>query len=213
MSLIPIRLGAPLVFEDTFTFDKPAVIARCEELANNTPGFNSTTQNIEIGDAGTTALGQYGNSSNDIQLQQGQPHTWPELSKFMTWVGQNASQILKTWEFDFDRIAVTNSWVNRHRKGGWTNWHIHHHAHLSIAAYFQADEKSGHLILEDPLEPIWEGYPAFRKTHMNGGYRLPVEDNKVYFFAPFFRHSTEASQSDKDRWVLSLNLQTFKDIK
>jgi hypothetical protein len=111
---------------------------------------------------------------------------------------------------DYDKIAIVNSWVNRHRKGGWTNWHVHNNTDLNIAAYISAPPDSGSLIMADPLEYHWSGYNAYRRINGTGGFTLPVEDNKVYFFPSFMRHSTLSSNSDEDRWVLSVNFKTFK---
>lgn len=210
MDLTGIRLGAPIMYESSYKFDKVNVIKRCEDLAAATPGFSRAAMNIEIGDAGTTAVGQFANENFDPLDQANQPHTWPELQGFVEWLGPVANRIFQSWEFDFDNISIANSWVNRHRKGGWTNFHVHRNAHLSVAAYIQADEDSGHLLMADPLENHWGGYPVIRKSEINGGYRLPVKDNTVYLFAPFVRHGTEASKSNKDRWVLSLNLHAYK---
>jgi uncharacterized protein (TIGR02466 family) len=210
MNLQPISLGPTLVYESEYKFDKKSVLARAESLAANTKGFGTIINPLEIGDAGSTAMGQYDGSTFSPIHQENQPHTWPELQGFVEWLGPIAERIFKIWEFDFDKIAITNSWVNRHRQGGWTNFHVHHNSHLSLAAYIQADELSGHLLIEDPLEPYWTGYPCNKRTRRLGGYRLPALDNKVYLFSSFLRHGTEASKSNQDRWVLSINLECFK---
>ena len=210
MSVQGIRTGAPLIYEGEFEFDQQALLARAQQLADNTPGFGKVINPIEIGDAGSTAMGQYKGSTFNPVVQNNQPHTWPELKGFVEWLGPVAKRILTDWEFDFDTVAITNSWVNRHGQGGWTNFHIHHNAHLALAAYIQAEENSGHLIIDDPVEPYWTGYPCMRKIRMHGGYRLPATSNKVYLFAPFLRHGTEQNKSGKDRWVISMNLQTYK---
>lgn len=212
--LQPIRLGPPLLYEGSYKFDKAAVLKRCTALADATPGFDSTMQNIEIGDAGSTASGQFAGSTKDAVTQEGQPHTWPELDGFVKWMIKEIPLIMKDWEIPAEGIVITNSWVNRHRKGGWTNWHIHHGAKLCLAAYIQAPKNSGHLLMVDPLEYHWEGFPNdSRNVNRTGGYRLPVSDNKVYFFAPFLRHGTEPNYSDEDRWVLSMNLDIRTSVK
>jgi hypothetical protein len=151
MDLVGIRLGAPIVYESSYKFDKSALVKRCEDLATATPGFDRVAMNIEIGDAGTTVVGQFANSNFDPLDQSNQPHTWTELQGFVEWLGPVANKIFRSWEYDFDSISITNSWVNRHRKGGWTNFHVHRNAHLSVAAYIQADEDSVHLLMADPL--------------------------------------------------------------
>lgn len=209
MALQGIRLGPPMVFEDTYEFDKSVIIPKCESLAKETPNFDTEFQtSLEIGDAGSTAAGQF--APNRMSLGPKQPHLWPEMKGFVSWALPIAKRILHEWEYEYDRISIVNSWVNRHRKGGWTNWHCHTNTDLAIAAYIKAPPNSGSLLMADPLEYFWGGYNVHRKINGVGGYTLPVEDNKVYFFHSAMRHCTEASKSDEDRWVLSVNFKTFK---
>jgi Putative 2OG-Fe(II) oxygenase len=211
MALQGIRLGPPLVYEDTYQFDTAKIVAKCEELAVMTPNFETAFQtSLEVGAAGSTAAGQY--APNRMILGSRQPHLWPEMKDFVNWVKPIANRILKEWEIDYDKVAIVNSWVNRHRKGGWTNWHVHNNTDLNIAAYISVPPDSGSLVMADPLEYHWSGYNAYRKINGAGGYILPVETNKVYFFPSFMRHSTLSSNSDEDRWVLSMNFKTSKNI-
>ena len=209
MTVSGIHLGPPLMYEGTYNFDKKTILPLCEQLAKDTPGFDTLFQDsLEIGAAGSTAAGGHGPESDTLVYRQ--PHRWPELQGFTSWVLANAKVILKSWEFQFDNVMVINSWTNRHRKGGFTNWHRHYHTDLNVAAYLQAPPNCGNLLVTDPLEMHWEGYPAYRKHNHLGGYSLEVEDNKVYFFPSFLRHSTEASKSDEDRWVITYNLKTTR---
>jgi uncharacterized protein (TIGR02466 family) len=197
------------MYEGTYNFDKKILIPLCEKLANDTPGFDTILQeSLEIGAAGSTAAGIHSSKANELFYQQ--PHKWPELKDFTNWIIAHATQILKSWEFQFDNVVIVSSWTNRHRKGGFTNWHQHYHTDLNVAAYLQAPPDSGNLLITDPLEMHWAGYPVYRNHDFRGGYVLTAEDNKVYFFPGFLRHSTEASKSDEDRWVITYNIKTTR---
>lgn len=209
MALQGIRLGPPMIYEDQFEFDKSIIIPKCEALAKETPNFETAFQtSLEIGAAGSTAAGQH--APNRMSLGPKQPHLWPEMKGFVNWALPIVKRILVEWEYDYERVAIVNSWVNRHRKGGWTNWHVHNNTDLAIAAYIQAPPNSGNLLMADPMEYYWSGYNAYRKVNGAGGFTLPAEDNKVYFFSAGLRHSTQPSESDDDRWVMSMNFKTFK---
>lgn len=195
--LVPKPLGKPLVFESTWRFNQSVLIPKCEKLAETSPGFDSNNEGLEIGNAGTTA-------KNKDEM----PHTWPEMKSFVSWIYSNADVILQKWGFVYDSLIITDSWINRHRRGGWTNWHVHKNTDLVVAAYISAPPGTGDLLMTDPLEPTWFGYPTDQS-----GYKFPAITDKVYFFAPFILHGTEINRTDQERWVLSLNIKSFKFLK
>jgi hypothetical protein len=197
-TLKALKPGPAWLFETSYPFNQAAIIAKCEDHAKNSPDFDTFNDQLEIGAAGSTAL----NFKN-------MPHTWPELRDFLGYADQCARKILESWNYSYDQIGITRSWINRHRKGGWTNWHTHHHADLVLVAYLKAPEKGGDLVLADPLEYHWAGIPIGTSRTFN----IKTETNKVILMAPFIRHSTESSNSDEDRWVLSINFKTSNKMK
>ena len=197
----PVAMGLPLIFEGSFAFDHSTIIPKCEEYIKTAPGFGTYHPTLEVGNAGSS-----------VEEHKNNPHTWPELKPFMNWVANQAVDIFKIWGHPFDDIIVSNSWVNRHRKGGWTNFHSHDNASLVVAAYLKVPPNSGNLIMVDPLEYHWHGLRVKMGAPLGTDKVLPVKTNKVYFFAPFLRHGTEQSKSDDDRWVLSINLSTIMKL-
>jgi uncharacterized protein (TIGR02466 family) len=196
----PKGIGVPLIFEDTFHFDKTSAIKKLESISAITPTFTNYGEGLEVGNAGSTA----GNHLN-------QPHEQVDFAQFTTWALQRAHTILSYWwHFEFDYIEVTRSWSNCHKKGGWTNYHTHANSDLVLAAYVQAPPNSGDLMIVDPLENHWFGMMTTMNNRSPLAIKYPVADNRVYFFAPFLRHATEPSQSDEDRWVISMNFNCRK---
>lgn len=195
--LIPKTIGKTLAFEGNWRFNQSVLIPKCEQLAETSPGFGAGINGLELGDAGSTA-----------HNKEEMPHMWPELKSFVSWIYTNTDVILTQWGFEYDSLVITNSWINRHKRGGWTNFHHHKNTDLVVAAYINAPAGSGDLILTDPLEPFWFGFPTD-----GAGYKLPARTDKVYFFAPFILHGTEPNNTDQDRWVISLNIKSFKFIK
>lgn len=197
-----LKPGPAWLFETSYPFNQTEIIAKCEDYARNSPNFNNFNDHLEVGDAGSTAT----NHKNP-------PHTWPELRDFFGYADQCARKIFESWKLVYDNIGITRSWVNRHRRGGWTNWHTHHNSDLLLVAYFKATENSGNLILADPLEYHWAGVPI--ETPVNHGHSFTVksETNKVVFMAPYIRHCTESNNTDDDRWVLSVNYKTSIKMK
>ena len=195
-TLTGIHLGKPPVYEDHYTFDQKVLLPKLQGLAEATEGFDKKFRHIEIGAAGTTAVGGY---------HEWQPHLWPELQDYIAWARPRVSRILGEWGYRYQRMGVSNSWANRHRKGGWTNWHCHGNVQVSTAAYISAPPNSGNLIMADPLETSWSSAILTRHESGRQGFSLPAETNRVYFFPGWLKHSTEPNETDQDRWVLSVN--------
>jgi hypothetical protein len=203
-----IKITRPLVFEDTYDFNKIILLPKCLALAQE-PHFNSKKEPLMMGSAGTSAKADLINGINNISRDPDQPHLWPELNHFVSWVRNKARGIFDEWRFEYSDIEITKSWINRHQQGGWTNAHYHLYSDLVVSAYIQAPLGSGNLVITDPMEYHWMGYRAAVNTDILLGNIIPVEDNTVVFFAPFLRHHTEINQTQQDRWVLSLNLRTL----
>ena len=198
--MTPRHIGVPLIFEEDYTFDKAVVIPRLEKITAISKDFDNYGQTLEVGNAGSTA----GNHLNQI-------HEQPEFDDFSSWALRKAHHILSyRWDFEFDYIEITRSWSNRHKRGGWTNYHTHANCDLVLAAYVQAPPDCGNLLIIDPMENHWFGMSTKMNLRSPLTYSYPVQDNRVYFFAPFLRHATEPSKSDEDRWVLSMNFNCRK---
>ena len=202
-----INITRPLVFEDTYNFNKTILLPKCLQQAQS-PGFTSNKEPLMIGAVGTSATASVNNGINNIVTDPNQPHYWPELSHFTSWMLNKADEIFKMWQFEYSGIEIVKSWVNRHQQGGWTNAHYHLYSDLVVSAYIQAPQGSGNLVITDPMEYHWMGHRTSINTDILLGNSIPVRDNTVLFFAPFLRHHTEINQTQQDRWVLSLNLRT-----
>jgi uncharacterized protein (TIGR02466 family) len=203
-----VRITRPLVFEDTFNFNKGALIPKFEELSKG-PNFNWSADPLMNGSAGTSAIPSVQNGITHVNDNSTHPHNWPELSQFVNWVLDKADKIFKEWKFEYGGIEITKSWINKHQQGGWTNSHYHHYNDLALVAYIQAPENSGNLLMTDPMEYHWMGFRSYINAEILMGSSIPVRDNKVVFFAPFIRHGTEKNHSNIDRWALSMNIRTI----
>lgn len=181
------------MFEGEYEFDRASLIPKLEHLADNSK-FQNYGNLLEVGDAGSSAH-DYVN----------QPHLL--LPEFTQWVLERASEVFALWRMQTTKPVIARSWVNRHRKGGWTNFHTHPNTDLVVAAYVQVPKNGGNLLVIDPLENHWFGMPTMRNLNQTG-VPFPAVNDKVYFFAPFIRHATEVSNSDRDRWVLTININS-----
>ena len=109
-------------------------------------------------------------------------------------------------------MSVAESWINVHRKGGWTEAHHHQNACIAIAAYLEVPENSGNLLIENPLRPYKCSEPiAQNSTDLIWG-TIEVETNDVLFFPGWLTHKTELNSTDNPRYVLSTNLSTLNGV-
>jgi len=199
--LTEVRLTKPVMFENEYRFDKSTLISKFEKISNN-PNFIKGAKPLLSGNGSGTS---YNMSKDPIDWQ---PHLWIELTDFVTWIKEQATEIFKIWKFEYTNPIIDNSWVNRHQKDGSTGSHYHHFCDLVVTAYVQAPIQSGNLIVTDPLEYHWLGFRSYINADISHGNRILSKDNKVLFFAPFLRHETEINQTNEDRWVMSFNIKT-----
>ena len=103
-------------------------------------------------------------------------------------------------------MSVSESWINVHRKGGWTQAHHHQNACIAIAAYLEVPENSGNLLIENPLRPYKCSEPLSQNSEDLIWGPIEVETNDVLFFPGWLTHKTESNPTDNPRYVLSTNL-------
>jgi len=156
---------------------------------------------------------EYGNAvSTVIHNSNGQPHTWQENKKFIQFLNANMPYILKEFGLSQQSMVVSNSWVNKHSKGGETLEHMHQFIDLVVSCYLFCPPGSGNLLVRDPLEyHRWSDVveSAFYKTtkYQHPWTEVPVKTNDVLIFPGWLNHKTEKSNSDIDRYVMTVNLK------
>ena len=156
---------------------------------------------------------EYGNAvSTVVHNINGEPHTWVENRKFNQFINANIPFILKQFELSQRPIGIVNSWVNKHSKGGETLEHMHQFVDLVMSCYLFCPENSGNLLVRDPLEyHRWNDSieSAYYKTkkYQHPWIEVPVKTNDILIFPGWLNHKTEKSNSDIDRYVMTVNLK------
>ena len=156
-------------------------------------------QDPENGDAIT------GVHFNNIPDTWDVPHNWDEFDKFNEYLKFVVPFLMHTWfHAPPCNMSVNESWINVHRKGGFTEAHHHQNATISVAAYLEVPEGSGKLLIENPLKPYKCSEPLGDLDLLWGP--IEVETNDVLFFPGWVTHKTEKNKTDNPRYVLSTNL-------
>lgn len=133
------------------------------------------------------------------------PHNWDEFHEFNEYLKFVVPFLMHTWfHAPPCNMSVNESWINVHRKGGFTEAHHHQNATIAIAAYLEVPERSGNLLIENPLRPYKCSEPLTDTSLLWGP--IEVETNDVLFFPGWLTHKTEKNETDNPRYILSTNL-------
>ena len=125
--------------------------------------------------------------------------------------------ILKEFGLADQHITVSNSWVNKHSRGGETTEHMHEFVDLVVSSYLFCPEGSGNLLVRDPLEyhrwhDVIENAYFQKQKYRHPWIEVPVQTNDVLIFPGWLNHKTEKSESDVDRYVMTTNLKYIGNV-
>ena len=181
----------PLIWKYNYTFDLDELQPKLEELFAKVE-INSA---LEKGDAISTV-------SIDNTYQ---PHTWLELEKFQMWLGTKVAEIRNCYKFVHNYSEVINSWCNRHRRGGYTDEHIHNFGTFVASCYIKAPPNSGNIEFKDPLEYHKSTFPIIPETTLYS--QVEVTTNDVLIFPGWLKHRVQPSLTDEERIVITFNIK------
>lgn len=138
------------------------------------------------------------------------PHQWPELDHFVkTWLPMQCKKLWKEWNMSPLAIPyISESWTNEHSRGSFTEGHHHHLCQIALSCYLEVPEKSGRLMIKDPMSAYSHSRPLnYNQMPLGKDWRyVDVETNDVLFFPGFIDHQTERSESDDKRYIMSINI-------
>jgi len=183
----------PIVFKAHYDGFTEKHIEAAKEIMAEAP--NGGALDLEIGKAWSSVLNQ-----------NNAPHKHPVFKDFYEWQHEIAVEILfgQLKLESYMPFWIPNSWVNLHKKGGYTYPHAHGMCSLSIAAYLSLPENGGFIEFKDPhydLRSIQRKIDGSLEEYQP----VPAVTGDVLFFPGWLQHMTQANGSDEDRWVLTTN--------
>ena len=124
--------------------------------------------------------------------------------------------ILKTcvelgWETENRQIRITNMWSIINKKNDFNVIHTHPNSFLSTAYYVSAPKNCGEFEVENLNMAKRYFYPKIKKANeLNWDkVKINIEEGDLLIFPGYLPHKVSKNQSDKDRIVISFNI----DIK
>lgn len=113
---------------------------------------------------------------------------------------------------------ITNSWVNRHRRGHSAGPHVHHNSLISGVLYLRTTENSGDLVFHRNVLSLVPFPPAldldmdtFNLYNCKSWGHKP-KTNDICLFPSVLMHSVDANESDEERWCLAFNVFVRGDL-
>lgn len=107
---------------------------------------------------------------------------------------------------------ITNSWINRHRRGHSAGAHIHNNSLISGVLYLQATEGSGDLVFHRQALSLVPFPPAldldadkFNIYNCKSWGHKP-KTNDICLFPSVLMHSVDPNESDEERCSLAFNV-------
>ena len=136
------------------------------------------------------------------------PHEWPCNADFMQWLYPKLEVAAKEWDLDYTDLVCTGSWTNIHVKGAHTLPHEHGSTSIVVSAYVKNPIDGGNIEFEQLLRDKWVAQSRKPKSTIHDYWReINVKTNDVLLFPGWLTHKTQASDSDEDRIVFTLNIE------
>ena len=184
------------VFE--FELDKEKYELDTEELKE----FVETFKNLPSRSAVYSNIGGF--QSTDLPLDK-PCATWPLVNA----IEQTLNDSLlfeRKGEKGFDRHfknyqIVYNMWFNINKKNDSNSSHFHPFSIYSGVYYLETPENCGYLQFEHPALDLLHYYSRGE----GGVFRFPAEENKMYVFPSWLKHSVTPNQSEEERISFSFN--------
>lgn len=136
------------------------------------------------------------------------PHVWDEFEDFRPWLYRKVDDIWEQWKLQPMNKHLSDSWINEHPPGAWTEEHHHQNVTVAVAAYLDVPKDSGRFMVKNPFAMYKLGEPLcynYYDERMDWEY-IEVKTNDVLFFPGWLTHKTEVNHGKHNRYVMSLNI-------
>lgn len=148
------------------------------------------------------------------RLSKDCPHMWEELEGYRNYLDSIFDQVLNAWKINGIPYAPTDSWINEHPLGAWTEEHMHRGCEFVAVYYINVPENSGTIMFRDPLEYHWGFARGTQMRGIDGTYYPvgPVKTGDIVLFPGWLYHKTEKNMNTESRFVMSTNYSSFMNF-
>ena len=116
------------------------------------------------------------------------------------------------WQYDPNKIIMTNMWAIINKKNNFNLPHIHPNCYLSAAYYVKTHDGCGKIKFTNPNLASRQRSPLIEnKTDFNqNGIEIDPKEGDLLFFPAYLTHEVLKNNSDKERIVISFNIDIAK---
>ena len=116
------------------------------------------------------------------------------------------------WKYTPGKVSLTEMWAIINKKNNFNLEHTHPNNYLSAAYYVKAPENCGSFIVTNPNSVARERIPVSdNKTQFNQNIvHIKPDEGDLLLFPAYLPHSVGMNLSDKDRIVISFNIDILK---
>ena len=128
-----------------------------------------------------------------------------ELQKYILDVFQKYG-----WKTEQKNIQIKEMWAIINKKDDFNVIHTHPNCYLSSAYYVRAPEKCGKFLVENPNPAKRHFFPQIaNRNELNMPVTgLDVSEGDLLIFPGYLPHKVAKNESNKDRIVISFNINT-----
>ena len=142
--------------------------------------------------------------SNNFDLELEQPRFFvnsisPQLNSVFTDMG---------WDIKNQEVKITGMWAIINKKNASNSMHIHSNNYISSAYYVKAPKNCGDIVFYDPRFAATYRYPKISTTNkLNSNIvSFQPKEGMLVLFPSYLQHSVNLNKSNKERVVISFNI-------
>jgi len=193
------------VSEVNLVFPTPIWTSLVDDYQNiNTKMLNYIQSLHAKNPVGTKHSNVFGWHSKDFDLED-------ETPKFF--IGSIKSKIKKAiddmgWDSEKSQTKITNMWAIINKKGASNARHTHPNSYLSAVYYITAPKDCGDILFYDPRSAKVNRKPPTTKPNKLNAEEVNItpQDGMLVFFPSYLHHAVDENRSDKERVVISFNV-------
>ena len=179
-----------------------SIIPKHKEVNKKMFGFiKSLQKKDQLGINRSNLLGWHSNNF-DLKLKESRFFV-DSISSQLNFVLTNMG-----WDIKNQEVKITGMWAIINKKNSSNAMHSHSNNYISAAYYVKAPKNCGDIVFHDPRFAATYRYPKISKTNkLNSNIvSFQPKEGMLVLFPSYLQHSVNLNQSNKERVVISFNI-------
>jgi uncharacterized protein (TIGR02466 family) len=173
-----------------------------EDLNNTLYQYIKDLEKIDSKGIGKSTIGGWHSPNFDLESKE------PRL--FVNAINKSLGRAFTDmgWDVIFHKVKITGMWSIINKMGSSNARHTHPNSFLSAAYYVKAPENCGDIMFHDPRSAPVFRRPKILKDNLLNATEMAIipEDGLLVLFPSWLHHSVKANTSNKERVVISFNV-------